>query len=128
MIESSLCFLSGVGGRTERQWWQRGIGSWVDFLASHSISDIGARRKARYDEALGHAQDRRAQEDARYFAVTVPAREQWRLYEWLRPRALYLDIETNSFGQITVVSPAQAYEGVCGLPMPPVSSSGTPSP
>ena len=29
--------------------------------------------------------------------------EQWRLYEWLRPRAVYLDIETNSFGQITVV-------------------------
>ena len=103
MIESSFCFLSGVGWRTERQWWQRGIGSWVDVLVSPSIPGVGASRKALYDSALGHATERRAQEDARYFAVTVQARDQWRLYEWLRPRAVYLDIETNSFGQITVV-------------------------
>ena len=33
----------------------------------------------------------------------MPQREQWRLYQWLRERAVYLDIETDSFGQITVV-------------------------
>ena len=42
----------------------------------------------------------RAQEDARYFGNKLPAREHWRLYEWLRPRAVYLDIETNSWGQM----------------------------
>ena len=41
--------------------------------------------------------------DPRYFARAVPPRYHWRLYEWLRPRAVYLDIETNSFGEITVV-------------------------
>jgi uncharacterized protein YprB with RNaseH-like and TPR domain len=104
MIESSFCFLPGVGRRTELRWWQRGIGSWKDFLSSsHSIPGIGPTRKALYDVALGHAKAHRAQEDARYFANILYARDQWRLYEWLRPRAVYLDIETNSFGQITVV-------------------------
>jgi uncharacterized protein len=103
MIESSFCFLSGVGRRTERRWWQQGIGTWEDFLSTRSIPGLGRNRKACYDDALHHAKARRAQEDARYFALHLPAREQWRLYEWLRPRAVYLDIETNSFGQITVV-------------------------
>ncbi|HXT65391.1 MAG TPA: ribonuclease H-like domain-containing protein [Nitrospiraceae bacterium] len=104
MIESSFCFLPGVGRRTERRWWQRGIGTWEDFLsASHSIPGIGPSRKALYDAALDQAKVHRAQEDSRYFATTLHTRDQWRLYEWLRPRAVYLDIETNSFGQITIV-------------------------
>lgn len=103
MIESSFCFLPGVGRRTERRWWQRGIGTWKDFLSSRSIPGIGPTRKAIYDAALDRATVHRAQDHARYFAIHLPACEQWRLYEWLRPRAVYLDIETNSFGQITVV-------------------------
>ncbi|HKO31511.1 MAG TPA: ribonuclease H-like domain-containing protein [Nitrospiraceae bacterium] len=103
MIESSFCFLPGVGRRTEQRWWQQGIDAWTDFLSAPSIPGLGRSRKVLYDLALDHAKDRRAQEDARYFAVHLPACDQWRLYEWLRARAVYLDIETNSFGQITVV-------------------------
>lgn len=103
MIESSFCFLAGVGRRTEQHLWEQGIETWEDFLSSGSIPGIGPRRKALYDEALGQAKTHREQEDARYFAINLHTRDQWRLYEWLRPRAVYLDIETNSFGQITVV-------------------------
>ena len=94
--------LSGVGRKTERRLWQQGVGTWK-FLSSGTIPGIGPSRKRVYDAELGQAQTRRAQEDARYFGNKLPAREHWRLYEWLRPRAVYLDIETNSFGQITVV-------------------------
>ncbi len=103
MIESSFCVLSGVGLKTERRLWQGGVGTWTEFLSSSTIAGIGPSRKAVYDEELGQAQAHRAEEDARYFGNRLPAREHWRLYEWLRPRAVYLDIETNSFGQITVV-------------------------
>ena len=48
MIESSICFLSGVGWRTERQLWQRGIGMWANFRFSNSIPGIGPSRKALY--------------------------------------------------------------------------------
>jgi uncharacterized protein len=103
MIDSSFCFLHGVGRRTERRWWEQGISTWTDFLSANSIPGLGERRKALFDVALDQATVRRRQEDARYFAIHLQARDQWRLYEWLRPRAVYLDIETNSFGQITVV-------------------------
>ncbi len=103
MIESSFCFLSGVGARTERRLWRSGIGTWADFLATRSIAKISPARKAFYDDDVSRAQEHRVREDARYFAVQLLPRDQWRLYEWLRPRAVYLDIETNSFGEITVV-------------------------
>jgi uncharacterized protein YprB with RNaseH-like and TPR domain len=103
MIESSFCLLTGVGQKTERRLWQLGVGTWTEFRSAHTLPGIGPCWKTVYDEELGQAQAARAQEDARYFGNKLPAIEQWRLYEWLRPRAVYLDIETNSFGQITVV-------------------------
>ena len=103
MIESSFCVLSGVGLKTERRLWQGGVETWTEFLSSGTIPGIGPSRKRVYDAELGQAQAHRADEDARYFGNKLLAREHWRLYEWLRPRAVYLDIETNSWGQITVV-------------------------
>lgn len=103
MIESSFCVLSGVGLKTERRLWQGGIGTWTEFLSSRTIPGIRPSRKTVDDAELSQAQAHRAEEDARYFGNKLPASEHWRLYEWLRPRAVHLDIETNSFGQITVV-------------------------
>ena len=92
MIESSFCLLSRVGPKTERRLWQRGVRTWTEFLSSGTIPGIGPSRKRVYDAELGQAQAYRAQEDARYFGTKLPASEHWRLYEWLRPRALYHDI------------------------------------
>ena len=103
MIESSFCFLPRVGRKTEQRWWRNGLTSWDDFLTATSIIGLGENRKSYYDRALEQAKLKRADKDARYFAVQLPTHEHWRLYEWLRPRSVYLDIETDSFGTITVV-------------------------
>lgn len=103
MITSTFCLLPGIGPITERRLWQEGITTWAHFLAASSIRSLSAGRKALYDETLSEAHAHYAQDNARYFGVVLPQREQWRLYEWLRERAVYLDIETDSYGQITVV-------------------------
>ena len=88
---------------TERRLWRQGLLTWADFLASPSIDRIGPERKALYDAKLAEAMEQYREVNARYFGVVLPSCEHWRLYEWLRPRAVYLDIETDSFGQITLV-------------------------
>ncbi|ODT43966.1 MAG: hypothetical protein ABS70_06680, partial [Nitrospira sp. SCN 59-13] len=103
MITSSFCMLPGVSLRTERRFWGQGACTWDHFLSSREIQGLSAARKALFDDRIKEAQERFEQQDSRYFAKTLAARHQWRLYEWLRERALYLDIETDSFGQITVV-------------------------
>lgn len=103
MIESTFCFLPGVGLATERRLWTQGVSTWADFLSAPSIDRIRPGRKAFYDVQVEKAVEQYAADNARYFGVALPPREQWRLYDWLRPRTVYLDIETDSFGQITVV-------------------------
>ena len=103
MIISTFCMLSGIGRVIERRLWGEGIKTWSNFLAASSIRGLSAGRKALYDKDIWEAHARYTQDDARYFGVVLPQREQWRLYEWLRERAVYLDIETDSFGQITIV-------------------------
>ena len=103
MITSSFCLLPGVGLCTERRFWREGFSTWDRFLGARAIKGVGAARKALYDTRIAEAHQHFDRDDSRYFAKAVPARHQWRLYEWLRARAVYLDIETDSFGHITVV-------------------------
>ena len=103
MITSTFCMLPGVGLRTERQFWGQGACTWDGFLSTRELRGLSSARKALFDDRITEAQERFARQDSRYFAETLAARHQWRLYEWLREEALYLDIETDSFGQITVV-------------------------
>jgi uncharacterized protein YprB with RNaseH-like and TPR domain len=103
MITSSFCLLPGVGLYTERRFWREGFSTWDRFLDARAVRGISVARKALFDEQITEAHQHFSDNDSRYFAKAVPARHQWRLYEWLRERAVYLDIETDSFGHITVV-------------------------
>jgi uncharacterized protein YprB with RNaseH-like and TPR domain len=103
MIESSFCFLPGVGRTIERRLWRQGLVTWTDFLARPSVERISSARKALYNEHVAKAMAEYAEHNSRYFGVILPPSEHWRLYDWLRSRAVYLDIETDSFGHITVV-------------------------
>jgi uncharacterized protein YprB with RNaseH-like and TPR domain len=103
MIQSSFCFLPGVASRTERMLWRRGLLTWADFVSTPSIDKIGPARKARYDSHISKAMVEHSRDNARYFGVILPMHEHWRLYEWLSSRAVFVDIETDTLGQITVV-------------------------
>ena len=74
MIESSFCFLPGVGLRTDRRFWREGVVTWEDFLNTQSLPRISGVRKSRFDEDIAQARDHFARQDVRYFARTVPAR------------------------------------------------------
>ena len=84
MIESSFCFLPGVGIRTERRFWHEGLYTWEQFLKARDIPGIGPVRRAQFDQDIREAQEHFARADSRYFANLLLSRHQWRLYEWLR--------------------------------------------
>ena len=111
MIESSFCVLTGVGLKTERRLWQGGVGTWTEFLSVRHHPRHRTQPEDGLRCGLTHARPIEPQEDARYFGTKLPAREHWRLYEWLRPRAVYLDIETNSWGQINPRATSQRVGG-----------------
>ncbi|MBX3335086.1 MAG: ribonuclease H-like domain-containing protein [Nitrospira sp.] len=95
MLTSSFIFLPGVGPATERRWWEDGLLDWDLFLNHPSVPGLSPGRKQWYDGQLRAARHLVDSGQFHSVATQLPRREQWRLYDTCRSRAVYLDIETT---------------------------------
>ncbi len=104
MIKQSFIFLDKIGQRTEQQLWQQGINSWDIFLGKKTIAGIGNARKLFYNQKIHKAKQALQENNAFFFAQHFPQGEHWRLYDFFREEACFVDIETSGYyGDITVV-------------------------
>ncbi|MFP4591521.1 MAG: ribonuclease H-like domain-containing protein, partial [Halobacteriales archaeon] len=103
-VENSFIPVHGVGERTERRLWRRGITHWDAF----EPTELGPRTARRVEAFIDTARGRLAAGDATFFAEALPTRSRWRLYENFRESTVFLDIETTGLSQrrhdVTVVS------------------------
>lgn len=111
MLGSSYLHIRGVGPLTEERIWQRGIGSWADFLRDPAAAGLSARATERVAEAVAHSRERLRGEDHRFFAVALPRREHWRAYPEFAHRVAFLDIETTGLGEEHDVTLIGVYDG-----------------
>ena len=104
VLEHTFLHIQGIGPKTERGIWRKGIKCWQDFLnfrgtVFSSERDGFVRREL--EESIAHKQD------AAYFAGRLPSPEAWRLFGQFGQNAVYLDIETSGSyqgqGEITVI-------------------------
>ncbi|MFB6232908.1 MAG: ribonuclease H-like domain-containing protein, partial [Haloarculaceae archaeon] len=102
--ENSFIPVRGVGEKTERKLWERGVRTWEDFDGTVP----GPAPADRVERFIATARDRLSDGDAAYFREAFPTGCQWRLYENFREDACFLDIETTGLDQrrhdVTVVS------------------------
>lgn len=107
MLESTFIFLKGVGAYTERRLWNDGVATWEAFLAAPALAGIAPARKLLYDTEVAAARDQLRRGNARYFARCLKPRDQWRLFDAFKSRAVFLDIETTGLppptGEATMV-------------------------
>ncbi len=104
MIERSFILLERVGEETEKQIWKAGIDSWNKFIASEKIPAISFTRKAYYNRFLEKAKHALYSFDSSFFSRCLPKSHTWRLFEFFKDDAVYLDIETSGYyGDPTVV-------------------------
>jgi hypothetical protein len=103
-VENSFIPVRGVGERTERKLWERGVTHWNDFDGT----GVGPTTADRIEAFIEEAQRRLADGDSRYFAEALPSGESWRLYENFREDACFFDIETTGLSHdrddVTTVS------------------------
>jgi hypothetical protein len=92
VIENTFIHLQGIGPKTERNIWQKGISDWAGFL-SHKGNVISPAKdkliRMQLEDSLAHY------EDIEYFDDRLPASDKWRMYGNFRERSVYLDIETS---------------------------------
>jgi len=104
MIRESFVLLPSVRYRTETKFWNQGLNSWDDFIASPKVKGLSTARKDNFTWRLQEAKKHLRNDNASFFTNTLPFSDQWRLYDQFKDEAVYLDIETNGYySGITVV-------------------------
>lgn len=104
MIRRSFIFLDQIGRKLEKSFWGQGILTWEDFLGEEKIKGISPKRKVYYNRRLMLAHKNLYSFNSGFFYDILPKSEHWRLYNFFREDAVYLDIETSGYcNNVTVV-------------------------
>ncbi len=107
-IENSFIPVHGVGEKTERRLWERGVTHWDEFTGDA----VGPTTADRIETYISRARTHLDDGTFEFFAETVPTEHHWRLFENAGDGACYLDIETTgldrSRNDVTTVSVHQA--------------------
>ena len=113
MIRNTFCHIPGIGIRTERLFWNRGVHSWDDFgqVAATRLT-MGHKRRRILAEHLDLSRIRLEQQDPHYFADLLPPDQHWRLFADFREQVAYLDIETTGMGSpFDVITTLALFDG-----------------
>ena len=99
MITNSFIFLERVGNKLEQNIWNEGVHDWDDFLKRNEIKGLSRARKVYYDRKILNARKALYNFNSAYFNDLLPQPEMWRLYEFFREDAVFLDIETTGLSK-----------------------------
>ncbi len=111
MLAESFSFLPGIGEKTERRLWTRGIRSWSDYRTAGRVRGVTPSVKRQHDAVLAAAEAALAR-DPSFFARVLPPGEHWRAFGEFGRRAAFVDVETTGgvggSNDLTVVGIAAA--------------------
>ena len=97
MLDRTFCHIPGIGPKTERHLWSRGVESW-DAVLDSGTSPLSSKRTALLKASLRESAARLDAGDARYFTERLGTDQHWRLFPHFRQAAAYVDIETTGLG------------------------------
>ncbi len=104
MLENTFIHIQGIGPKTERAIWARGIHTWESFLENKGPV-ISPSRDPFVRSQLKMSLENRG--NISFFTERLSVAEQWRIYDTFEDKAVFLDIETNGgyegIDEITVI-------------------------
>lgn len=113
MLKHTFQHLYGIGERTEKRLWAKGITTWEEFLQAPERTGLPLWLRDLACQELAHSLAALERRDAPYFAGRLPASIQWRLYPEFGQRVGYLDIETTGPAiDLSVLTVIGMYDGV----------------
>jgi len=104
LLERTFIHIPGIGSKTEKIIWSKGIETWDHFLRYHGTV-FSSSRDAYIRHQLSESKKRR--HDIRFFRQRLSSEHIWRVFGSFRSKAVYLDIETTGgyqgINDITVI-------------------------
>lgn len=112
MIRNSFIFLERISRKTEENFWKQGISDWNLFLKTKRINGLSRARKLYYDRQIIKARKALYNFDSSYFIDFLPQSENWRLYNFFREDAVFLDIETTGLSNRDDITVFGLFDGI----------------
>ncbi|MBS3117812.1 ribonuclease H-like domain-containing protein [Candidatus Woesearchaeota archaeon] len=101
MVRHSFIFLPKIGIKKNNK-IKRQVKDWNGFLNAEKIKGIEKENKKKYDSLIEKAKEHLQKEESRAFA-NWPKREMFRIYDYFKEEAKYLDIEVDQAGKPIMV-------------------------
>lgn len=112
MIRNSFIFLPKINYKKELLLWKSGIKTWDDFLNAKKVPGIAGYKKIYFDRQLLKARANLYNFNSVFFHGLLPRTEHWRLYDFFKSEACFLDIETTGLSNYSHLTLIGLYDGV----------------
>lgn len=114
VLQHTFVHLPGIGLKTERSLWEKGICTWEFFRDEDGWkrASIGRTKYEALRERIEICRARLCAVDPQYFAGTLAPHHLWRLFADFRECAAFIDIETTGLGgPCDHITTAALYDG-----------------
>ncbi|MFP4568113.1 MAG: ribonuclease H-like domain-containing protein [Candidatus Woesearchaeota archaeon] len=109
MLKNTFCHIKTITPQKEQEFWSLGISSWDDFFERKNdllLSNLSSQKKELISSSL--LKSIKSIEDGDYSTFfDLPKNQHWRLYDVMRNKTCFLDIETTGlskdFHDITLI-------------------------
>jgi uncharacterized protein YprB with RNaseH-like and TPR domain len=101
MLKNTFCHIQGISSTFECSLWISGIRSWDDFFLRKNdtlIKHLPQNKMSRLLDGLKRSMECVEREDYSFFK-SLPRNQHWRVYDSLRHKACFLDIETTGLSK-----------------------------
>jgi uncharacterized protein YprB with RNaseH-like and TPR domain/predicted nuclease with RNAse H fold/dephospho-CoA kinase len=101
MLTFTFRHFKGIGAKTERELWRSGVSSWDDFESRHAVQLSMFSIEIEDPEVTQIWDSKKAfdEEDADYFARSLPKQEHYRIALSFPAKTMFLDIETTGLSR-----------------------------
>lgn len=104
-IQNSFIIFPGIGQKTERKLWKKGIREWSDLENTDKISE---NRRKKCEKLMPKARKNLEVGNSVFFGEKLPSSEIWRTYRNFEQETCFFDIETTGLdktkNKVTTVS------------------------
>jgi uncharacterized protein YprB with RNaseH-like and TPR domain len=111
MLRNTFCHINGIGEKTEKRMWSRGILSWRDALDVAKETLVG-RNLQIVRLGVQESQFQLDSGNAKFFCDSLNSNEVWRIFPQFRHSTAYLDIESNGLaGSEELITTISVFDG-----------------
>src|SRR5437588_7890305 len=112
MLERTFVHIPGIGPRTERSLWKRGIRNWEDVEQECFPEVVRAALRRKLQEYIPKSREAFKRKDAAFFERLSVIGEAWRIFPEFSDECVYLDIETTGLSTVfDTVTMVGLYDG-----------------